>query len=161
MYWNNCVQVRDDGRLLVNLFSFVKQIFRVNPRLVIAMFTFSYVWFSKVSVVFHWPQWILFVYFLGWGRRRGNNWSEQVFVQHIVSPSILTSNFCPSMSPSLSHLAFSPTAPPTLPDLGISLYLVLCLHSQAEHSWLRISLVSKYKPIHVSWTSNLPWDLLN
>lgn len=54
---------RDDGRWLVNLFSFVKQIFRVNPRLVIAMFTFSYVWFSKVSVVFHWPQWILFVYF--------------------------------------------------------------------------------------------------
>lgn len=40
MYVNRCVQVGDDARLLVNLFSFINEIYRVKPRLVISVYLF-------------------------------------------------------------------------------------------------------------------------
>jgi len=92
MYLNPWVQVGDEVTLLVNLCSFIKKIFRVKPRLVIATFTFYQAWFSKVSAVFHCPQWIF------WGGE--NDLSEQVFVHHVASPSIFTSKLRPFMSPS-------------------------------------------------------------
>lgn len=41
MYVNH-VQAGDDARVWVNVFSFMKYIFRVKPGLVVATFTFSY-----------------------------------------------------------------------------------------------------------------------
>lgn len=131
---------------------------RVKPKLLISTFTFSYqARFSKVSVVFHWPQWN------SGGAGGENNLSAHVFGHHSVGSGSLTSKLRPFMLPSLQCLTFyslcsSQSVFHCCCCIRISAF---CLHPKSEHSWLHVSLIPESKPIHVSWMSSLPRDLLN
>lgn len=92
------------------LFVLLYKVDRVKLRFIIATFTFSYrAWFSKVGVVFHWPQW---VFLGGWEcfKQRGactlhcqpKYSHQQVMPFHIfqlVTPCLVPFNsFCLSWS---------------------------------------------------------------